>query len=837
MTGNNPIQDGSRREMFRLVGATAVAGLASRVVGALPASGMVLVRDQKAQGSIVLGRNPNPFQSWLGQELQSYLRLLSGAEFPIVTASQAGTGVRILVGSPDSHEGIATAQQKKLVNFAGLKKDGFILQQIELEGRPAIVVGGNDDAAVMYAVYDLIERMGVVFQITGDIIPEQKPDLVLSDLHVRMEPVLKYRGLHVRPFVLPWMGIEDFRKLLDQHAKMKCNYFEFYWYSGAPWIEYSYKGEKQLIGDVQPKETGYLTWRVNTATFTSSDVEIGREHFPSKRVCAAEFQDCNTQEEAYRVGRHLLTQVIDYAHQKKIQIRLGTGDCPVVPPNLGRLAKYKLPDPFYGTVVSPGDPAAVEIWVAMMKSMIEMYPEADGYWLWLSEGYYDLGDPGIKKIVNDYASYRKLIPSMDELKKIGYDQYFVGMTEQKQIESDLGLLHCGKEITARVKQEYPKANVGVSVLGRSYLFKAMDAMLPKEVPFQSMEASICWNRGSRVPMQLFADAGGRETFLVPRLDDDESQFGMQFNVGLYEHDQVIGDSVKYGVSGVAPQTGKLRGMEQNAKYIFNGSWDAAIKPDTFYRGYVERIFGSAALPLMLKAYETLEKQEMYLGLEASNPGSHFFEGMGNFLNYADNRDVEMMGRFAHQENIFDGPDFEMWNVRTGAESQWMSDCVYRRNRYAEGIVMLGQGRDYLRESANKVLPGARHELAYLIYKIESYISHLESIRSLLAGYIAMDHAFAAARRADTDTMLKEFDTCEFHFNQALSQVRTTAQMVSQNVDHPNEAFVLFHYNVRFLLPVQEFNKFIRNMVNFYHGQPYVEHVRWPIILPPTFLNP
>jgi hypothetical protein len=36
---------------------------------------------------------------------------------------------------------------------------------------------------------------------------------------------------------------------------------------------------------------------------------------------------------------------------------------------------------------------------------------------------------------------------------------------------------------------------------------------------------------------------------------------------------------------------------------------------------------------------------------------------------------------------------------------------------------------------------------------------------------------------------------------------------------------------------QEFNKFIRNMVNFYHGQPYVEHVRWPIILPPTYLNP
>ena len=828
--------DSRRRDLLKIAGAAAVAGWASGVVEATPArGGVTLVRDQSPQGSIVLGRNPNEFQKWLGQELQRYLRLLSGAEFPVTSGGPAA-GVRILLGGPASNEAVAAAQQKKLVNFAGLKPDGFILQQVEMEGNPAIVVGGNDDAATMYAVYDLIERMGVVFQITGDLIPQQKPDLALPNLQVRMEPVLKYRGLHVRPFVLPWMGLDDFRTLLDQHAKMKCNYFEFYWYCGAPWVEFSYQGEKQLIGDVQPKESGYLTWRANTATFTAADVEIGREHFPGKRVCAIEFQDCENQEEAYRVARHFLKQVIDYAHQRKIQIRLGAGDCPIGPPNLGRLAKYNL-QMFHGTLVSPGDPAAVDIWTAIVKSMIETYPEADGYWLWLSEGYYDMGDPGIKKFVTEYESYRKLIPSLEELRQVGYDQYFVGMTEQKQIESDLGLLHCGKVITERIKREYPKANLGIAVLGRAYLFKAMDAMLAKEIPFESMESSICWNRGSRVPMQLFADAGGRETLLVPRLDDDESQFGMQFNVELYDHDRVISDSVKYGVSGVAPQTGKLRGMEQNAKYIFEGGWDATIKPDSFYRSYVERIFGSAALPLMLKAYETLEKQELFLGLEASNPGSHFFEGMRNFKNYADTRDIRMMGQFARQNDPFNGPDFSNWNVRTGEKSQWMSDCTYRRNRFAEGIVMLRQSLAYLRDSSSKVLPGARHELEYLIYKIDSYIGHLEAIRSILAGYIAYDQAFAASRSGDTKTMLEKFDACEFHFAQATHQVRTTAQQVADNIDHPNEAFVLFHYNVRFLLPLQEFNKFIKNVVNFHHGQPYWEPINWPVISPPTLLNP
>ena len=300
---------------------------------------------------------------------------------------------------------------------------------------------------------------------------------------------------------------------------------------------------------------------------------------------------------------------------------------------------------------------------------------------------------------------------------------------------------------------------------------------------------------------------------------------------------MIDGSVKYGVAGVAPQTGHLRGMEQNAKFIFQGGWNASITPESFYRDYVERIFGTSALPPVLKAYQTLEKQEMYLGLEARNLGSHFFEGMGNFLNYADTRDIRRMGEFARQENVFEGPDFPDWNVRKDESSPWMSDCTYRRNRYAEGIVMLLEALDYLRDATPKVLPGARHELEYLIYKIESYVSHVETIRAMLAAYIAYDEAFRAKQRGDTRRMLEEFDACEFHFIQAGNLARATAQQVAENVDHPNEAYVLFRYNVRFILPIEEFNKFIRNVVNFHHGQPYWEPVNWGVISPPTYLNP
>ena len=46
-----------------------------------------------------------------------------------------------------------------------------------------------------------------------------------------------------------------------------------------------------------------------------------------------------------------------------------------------------------------------------------------------------------------------------------------------------------------------------------------------------------------------------------------------------------------------------------------------------------------------------------MGLESEFNDSHFFLGLGNFLNYADTRDIRMMGQFHTQSNPFEGPDF------------------------------------------------------------------------------------------------------------------------------------------------------------------------------------
>ncbi|MCI0625641.1 MAG: hypothetical protein L0387_29025 [Acidobacteria bacterium] len=794
-----------------------------------------LAQKGQANGAIVIGNSCDKFYRWVAEEVKRYLWLLSGADFAIASAAKApGRGVQILLGGPGCNELTAAAQRQRHVDFSGLKQDGFLLQSIAMEGKSALVVGGNDEAPTMYAAYELLERLGVVFQLTNDIIPERKPDLMIPAMSVRMEPVLKYRGLHIRHFVMPWMGMDYFRKFLDQQAKMKSNYLEFYWYVGGPWLEYFHRGERSLIGDIYPKESGYATWRINTGTFTTADVKIGKGHFNESRACAPEFQDLETAGEAYRAARTLLKQVIDYAHGRKIQVWLGMGDCPSVPPNLGRFAKHRKRSPDVGTIISPGDPTAVEIWAAAAKSMIETYPEADGHWIWLAEDYYLSEDPETRRTISQYDNYRKLIPSLEEIRQLGYDR----PTTQAQIDYDVGLIHCGSKIIEAVRRSNKSVKLGIALLGRSYLFRALDSLMPKDVAFSSMESSGVWNRHSKVPMELFGGMGGRQLWLIPRLDDDESELGMQFNVGLYYHDQVVEGSLKNGVAGIAPQTGKTRGLEHNARFIAEGAWNPTLTPADFYYAYAKKVFGERSATHIGKAFLKLDEAESHMG----------WRGFGNFLNYADTAEITLMGLFGKQSNPFEGPDETIQKAAPHFhapehldtkkdEPLWVQANRYKHNLFGETIDLLMNSIDHLLQGESKILTGSKNEWEYIVGKTRQLVLHLETIRTLLAGYLAYDKAFQSRRSGDEKGFADQLQLAESLFYQARDRSRTTANHIALNIDDPSEKYILFRYNVRFVLPIEEFCKFIRNVVNFHHGQPYWEKVNWDVIQPRSWMAP
>ena len=416
---------------------------------------------------------------------------------------------------------------------------------------PVLLAGGNDEAGTMYAAYELLERLGIVFQLTNDIIPQQKPDLAMPALDVRMEPALKHRGMHCCHGIRWYMGLADFRQEIDQLAKLKMNVLQFYWGMGGPWVEFSYGGKMAEI--IYPKESGYCAWAWNSGTAKS--VKVGRECFPQDGYLGPpEFAKVQTQEEAYRTAREFLREVIRYAHPRKVQVWLAMGEIPYVPPNLvpAPTAKRLGFGPFYcGIAIPHGDPAVLDIWEAAVRSMIESYPEADRYWVVTgSEAHIaadDPPDPGAHPRLRRRA---RLLPQKSPA----------------AMDTDLADVAAADKLMRRIKARYPAAKLGAELIFRGGQLRALDAVLPKDVWLMNM---VNWD--GETAMSDFDRIQGRDLVVWPRITDDGCELNIQLNAMMYDHDETISGSVRYGLTGVLGQLNKARGAEPSAQYIAEGA--------------------------------------------------------------------------------------------------------------------------------------------------------------------------------------------------------------------------------------------------------------------------
>ena len=515
----------------------------------------ILVENGSPRGAIRLDAAADGFHRFVAAEIQRYIELLTGGLLPIVTEPGAApAGGVIMVGGPQANDTVGGLAARGALDLGGLTADGaYLLKSIDLDGRGCVVAAGRDDAGTMYAAYELLERLGVVFQLTGDIVPERKATLELPELDVAAAPARKFRGVHVWHAYTWNMGMEDYRRLIDQIAKMKMNVLEFYWGMGAPWVEVFHDGVRGEL--TTTPESGYLavgrdsrSWgrSVHTTTGTRSEVRVGRECFPHERLCGEEFQEVGSEDEAFAVAVPFLREIIRYAHRRCVQVWLVFGELPFVSPNLApQSAKVDhgvAPSEshsyqrYCGVAVPTGDPAALDIWEAALCAVIETYPEADSYGVWAPEHSPDFDDDEATRALRQEATtIREHMPSLGEIHGGGN---FTPNTD-KDLEFDAMQMHLAAELIGRVKRRHPDARLGVTLLFRGYLMRALDRLLPKDVWIANMED--CGNGGSQ--MDYYRGIAGRDLIVIPRIVDDGCELHMQMNATMYDRDE-IGDIVK-----------------------------------------------------------------------------------------------------------------------------------------------------------------------------------------------------------------------------------------------------------------------------------------------------
>ena len=737
-----------------------------------------LARGGKAEAVIVVGQESGPFHRWVAGELQRYLQKLSGAEFAIVTSDKVpAEKTLILVGGPESNPMTASAQQKQLVSFAGLKPDGLVLKTVDLAGRPAVVAGAGDEAGTMYAAYELLERLGIVFQLTNDIIPQQKPNLPLPKLDLRIEPVLKHRGMHCCHGIRWYMGLEDFRREIDQLAKLKMNCLQFYWGVGGPWAEFSYGGKKAEI--IYPKESGYCAWAWNSGTAKS--VKVGRECFPLEYIGPPEFAKVQTPQQAFKTAREFLREVIRYAHTRKVQVWLAMGEMPFVPPNLVPPTSKKFRSFYCGVAIPQGEPAMLDIWEAAVRSMIETYPEADRYWVCTgSELHIPAGDPKTQALIRDYARVRPLLRQK----------------APAAMDTDVADVAAADTLVRRIRARYPTAKLGLELIFRGGHLRALDSVLPKDVWLMNM---VNW--GGETAMSYFDKIQGRELVVWPRITDDGGELNIQLNAMMYDHDKTIPDSVRYGLTGVLGQLNKARGAEQSAQYIAEGAWNPQIHCRSFYERYLRRLYGPDSLDALLKAFLLLEENEKTLGW-------HGRRGLFGTYHHGNRMGVALR-RVNHKEEKLklDRPAVEK-AIKAAEEERKFWDA--RAAHYRQALELLRQARP-------KVLPGSREELDYVIYKTENFITVFELLATANETKATFDRALLAFNAGEAAEGRKQLDQSQTAMDRANRLVREAAEQMIPYAHIPTEKHILYLFNDA--MPSHERERsYLAEVIAFHKGQ-------------------
>ncbi len=793
----------------------------------LESAALPLVTNGEPRGVVIVGSKAGELSRLAAAELQRYVDQLAGVQLPILTEAALATrpaGETLLaLGTAAQNQIVAEMLQSAAVSTNDLKAEGFALKALDWKGRPAVAIVGADEPGVLYGAYELLEQLGVTFRLTGDILPERRPNLALGSLDLKKSPAFRRRGFlfaanfdNASAFSWP-----DYEQFLEQMARMKCNYLQFWWFSYAPWLQYSYKGETNWCGDVSGKESGYHNWTYGGfGSRTIDDVLIGGEHFKERRRLAPlELQHVETPDEAYIISRDLLRRIIAYAAKLNIKV------WPVVelaslPPNLARHSEIVGDAPFnylFGSFVNPLDPANREIQVSRLKALAETYPQAEGFFLNFAELYPDLAKP-------KYAGFfREQRPRFEELRTLAVPwssalANFYSVEIDRVIDSNIGYFDLFTYLLKQRDQALPGMRLGLMTTGRGYTLPFFHKWLSSDVPFASLESSGVWTRQG-VPMEYFGNMGERERILQPRVDDDFDMLGLQFSVGQYARkDRIFVDGVKYGLSGVAGQIERVRGTEFNSGFLARAAWEPDLTPERFYRDSAARIFGPDAAPEMYQAFLKLEANQTYLDYY------EYDGGYGALLCCSGIREVSAAYAYWQQRNVYDGPVRRAWKRRIDNATDMIT-------HHEGSIALLNEALLHLRAATSNVAPQGRYELNYLINRTEVLRDVFAALNDFRRGMVSFDDAFVRRKETEHEAFVAQLSSSLDTLRRSRAQLEAATREYSQIIDHVCDLAVLYHLNARVLLGTQFALALLEDVANYHRGQPYLQKVPFERLYP------
>jgi hypothetical protein len=443
---------------------------------------------------------------------------------------------------------------------------------------PRVRLTGGTPQAVLYAVFDFLERQGAFFGLDGEVYPLEPArglNLPAASAPWRAQPRFSVRGLVPWPDFLNCVTVynrEDWRAYLEAMLRMRFNTLGIHVYSGAnQWtesflsFEYGGAGHLGFTDTSATNRWGYLPARTSrygmgAADFYDSEV-FGSEATTRARNCweAAEF------------AQQLWGEAFRYA--ERLGIHTGVGFEPyqipdeifrAAPPQAHLVSKdSKLP----GARIDPESVTARDILEARLARLLEAYPTVDYVWLWEDEGM-------------SWASQRANVP--------------LSVTPFSQAYEFL-------------KRHAPEKRLVISGWGGVVRnFAHFHRALPEDVIFTSLSDNLGWDPVS----EEYAKLEGRERWPIPWLEDDPAMWLPQFHVYRFVSD--MDRAQKFGCQGLMGIHWRHRIMDANAGFQARYSWEATLKPQTYFQAFARAQARPPAASKLAKVLDEADRDMLLL---------------------------------------------------------------------------------------------------------------------------------------------------------------------------------------------------------------------------------
>lgn len=461
------------------------------------------------------------------RELSSGLRMLNPSTEVKLTDRDAGAGATVLTLAVESSRFKGTEEYEIAAQDSGA------------------VLRAASEQALLFAVFEFLERQGIVFGIDGTTAPIDRPaGLILpgDGQPWAASPCFAVRGLLPWPDFLNCISIyndEDFKAYFAAMLRMRFNMFGMHVYTenepgplAESYLSYDFagSGHRAALEDTTMTAWGYLPQR--TSTF-----KMGAAQFFDSETFGADATRlaADNWEIAARTTAMMRTA---FSFAGELGIRTGIGFEPYRNP--AEIVRALPPE----SLSHPGgfieSNVARDLLERRLADLLERYAMVDYVWLWQDEDA-------------NWQSREKNIP--------------LSITPFAQAHDFLKRHAPGKRLVL--------AGWG----GVARHFESLHQRLPEDVIFSALSDTLGWD-----PVhEAFGKLGSRERWPIPWIEDDPSMWFPQFRASRIERDMRHAQDL--GCQGILGIHWRHRVIDPTATYLARACWNRQLRASDHYRNF------------------------------------------------------------------------------------------------------------------------------------------------------------------------------------------------------------------------------------------------------------